>query len=177
MPVLAETLTRETFEVWYGRPDQAQERFVLSCFCKVRGQVGGVKIEDGKCETDDIRLLDENDIPAGPVIGGRFRPVFASPFPPPIAPHVPVEERLVEWLPGEYRVVIKGDFVLGEKEIELPDGRIVHAALDADHLGPGLKGPSLVPSDIPPGLNPRCPTGDGIEGGTFESWFWIVDSD
>ena len=52
-----------------------------------------------------------------------------------------------------------GDFVLGEKQITLPDGRTVNAAVDADHMGPG------VPL--------RCPSGDGVEGGTFRSWFHI----
>lgn len=47
----------------------------------------------------------------------------------------------------EYRVLIKGDFIRS-----LADGK----AIDADHL---------------PGWLPNRPTGDGVEGGTFESWF------
>ena len=175
-PVLAETITRQSFEVHYGRPDQTQEQFALTCFCHVRGLVAGLAIEPADCATENIVVVDNQDISLGPVIAGRFRPVFPDPFPPPIVGPAQ-EERLVAWLTGEYRVIIKGDFILGEKEIGLPDGRFVHPALDADHLGPGLRGPGGVPSDIPPGLTPRCPTGDGIEGGTFESWFWIVDSD
>jgi DNA-binding beta-propeller fold protein YncE len=62
--------------------------------------------------------------------------------------------------PGDYRVMIRGDLILGSKEIQLANGRPGRPALDANHLGPGLP--------------TRCPTGDGIEGGTFESWFTII---
>jgi hypothetical protein len=63
------------------------------------------------------------------------------------------------WVPGDYIVVLHGDFVLGDQQITLPDGRKVNPAVDANHLGPGLPF--------------RCPTGDGVEGGTFRSWFHI----
>ncbi len=46
-----------------------------------------------------------------------------------------------------YRVLLKGDFIR-----TLSDGK----GVDADHL---------------PGWLPNRPTGDGVEGGTFESWF------
>lgn len=50
--------------------------------------------------------------------------------------------------PGQqYRVLVKGDFIR-----TLADGK----AVDADHLPKWL---------------PDRPTGDGVEGGTFESWF------
>jgi hypothetical protein len=49
---------------------------------------------------------------------------------------------------GRYRVVVIGDYIRGD------GGK----AVDANHL-PGW-------------LNAR-PTGDGVEGGTFESWFLI----
>jgi len=52
--------------------------------------------------------------------------------------------------PGEIRVVLKGDFIR--------DGTAKQHAVDGDHLPPWL---------------PKRPTGDGIEGGTFESWFTI----
>ncbi len=48
---------------------------------------------------------------------------------------------------GEARVVVKGDFIRDAKHGQ---------GVDADHLPPWL---------------PSRPTGDGIEGGTFESWF------
>jgi hypothetical protein len=50
----------------------------------------------------------------------------------------------------EYRVVLKGDFIRDAKNKK---------GIDADHLPPWL---------------PECPTGDGTEGGTFESWFVTV---
>jgi hypothetical protein len=64
------------------------------------------------------------------------------------------------WKPGTYAVELDGDFILGHCPIRLPDGREVRPALDADHLGPGLP--------------LRSPTGDGVEGGTFRSWFTIA---
>jgi hypothetical protein len=47
----------------------------------------------------------------------------------------------------EYRVILKGDFIRDAKN---------EKGIDADHLPPWL---------------PTRPTGDGTEGGTFESWF------
>ena len=32
----------------------------------------------------------------------------------------------------------------------------------------------LAEGRLGPGLPKRCPTGDGIEGGTFESWFTVI---
>lgn len=45
-----------------------------------------------------------------------------------------------------YRVVLQGDFIRGEQD----------RGVDANHLPPWL---------------PKRHTGDGVEGGTFESWF------
>jgi hypothetical protein len=50
---------------------------------------------------------------------------------------------------GEYRVELKGDLIRDE----------LCRGVDANHL--------------PPWLNER-PTGDWVEGGTFESWFMIL---
>src|SRR4051794_7495333 len=47
----------------------------------------------------------------------------------------------------EYRVLVKGDFIRDAR-----NGK----GIDANHLSPWL---------------PKRPTGDGTEGGTFESWF------
>jgi hypothetical protein len=56
--------------------------------------------------------------------------------------------------PGKsYRVVIKGDLI---RDI---DGK----AVDINHLPPWVSTPN----------NNNKVTGDGIEGGTFESWFEI----
>ncbi len=52
--------------------------------------------------------------------------------------------------PGDYRVIVKGDFIRDQKLI----------SVDADHLAPWL---------------PNAPTGDLIAGGTFESWFTVID--
>jgi hypothetical protein len=49
----------------------------------------------------------------------------------------------------EFRVLLKGDFIRDAK-----NGK----GIDADHLPPWL---------------PKRPTGDGTEGGTFESWFVV----
>ena len=64
-------------------------------------------------------------------------------------------------------MVIEGNFILGAKQVEVPDPvqpdkRItVFPALDGNHFGPGV-------------LRGRCPTGDAIEGGRFLSWFEIA---
>ena len=62
-----------------------------------------------------------------------------------------------------FRVSIETNGTLPAAEgldwITLPDGRTVNPAVDANHLGPGLP--------------LRCPTGDGVEGGEFTSWFHI----
>jgi hypothetical protein len=73
-------------------------------------------------------------------------------------------------------VVLKGDYVLAERTITKTrnDGSTfkVQAVLDANHLAPGVLGPGGVG---PRGLPARCPSGDWVEGGTFESWFEIVN--
>jgi hypothetical protein len=63
--------------------------------------------------------------------------------------------------------VLRGDGILAlDQTIKRMDGTPGPRALDGNHLAPGL----LAPGSTPP---PRCPTGDYIEGGTFESWFTI----
>jgi hypothetical protein len=52
-------------------------------------------------------------------------------------------------LPGEYRVLLKGDYVRAKGD-----------AVDADHLPPWVGSPNYI-------------TGDGIEGGLFESWLTL----
>lgn len=58
---------------------------------------------------------------------------------------------------GVYRVVLDGDAILSTRVDKRLDGSEGQLALDGNHLGPGLMA--------------RCPTGDLIEGGRFESWF------
>ena len=72
------------------------------------------------------------------------------------------------WPNGQYLVVLRGDAILALDESQpTATGASGPRALDGNHLAPGLvrTGPR------------RCPTGDLIEGGTFESWFKIVNSD
>jgi DNA-binding beta-propeller fold protein YncE len=54
---------------------------------------------------------------------------------------------------GYVRVIVKGDFIR--------DASATRLAVDGDHLPPWL---------------PGRPTGDGIEGGTFESWLTVQQS-
>jgi len=58
---------------------------------------------------------------------------------------------------GLYRVILDGNTILSVRTDLRLDGSTGQLALDGNHLGQGLTG--------------RCPTGDLIEGGTFESWF------
>jgi DNA-binding beta-propeller fold protein YncE len=59
--------------------------------------------------------------------------------------------------PGDYRVVLKGDFV--EDARKNASGQFITGkAVDGDHLPPWV---------------PQVKSGDQIQGGTFESWFTI----
>jgi hypothetical protein len=152
-PVLAETLNTQSVQLLFQRIESdSKEGFDIQCYCNVRGQVTGVKVE-ANCDKGILEI--RGDITSGPVTGARFRPLRA--------------EKPGKFLAGEYRVVLEGDFILGEKMIDIPNPNdpsktiSVHPALDANHLGPGLLGPG----------KGRCPTGDGIEGGRFVSWFSI----
>jgi DNA-binding beta-propeller fold protein YncE len=122
----------------------------VECFYSLRSKVVPVQViaEDGgilkDCRKKILRV--ENPGPAG-ATGAQF---LFSPS-------------LLDV--GEHRVIVRGDFILGAVQIPpryrkswQPDPW--YPALDADHLGPGLP--------------ERCPTGDGVEGGTFESWFTVV---
>jgi competence ComEA-like helix-hairpin-helix protein len=154
--MMTETLSEHTFQVLIRHDADLDINYDTYCYCNVRGHVTGVKV-DANCE--GWILGDDAPIESGPTKGARFIPMDR-------------EGKRTEWISGDYLVVLKGDFILGEEMITLPDGREVHPALDADHLAPGLLGPGGVPPR--PGLAQRCPTGDWVEGGTFESWFTIV---
>ncbi len=58
--------------------------------------------------------------------------------------------QIEELNPAKFRVTVKGDFIR--------DASAKPLAIDGDHLPPWL---------------PKRPTGDGITGGTFESWFLV----
>ena len=126
------------------------------------GDLGGDAVGDGRSPTATSvsasarRGADDGTVDKG-ATGMRFRPVNN------------------EWPAGRYRVVLRGDYVLAERTITKTanDGSTfeVQAVLDGNHLAPGILGPGGIG---PRGLPARCPSGDWVEGGTFESWFEIV---
>jgi hypothetical protein len=67
-----------------------------------------------------------------------------------IVPDSKTMQQLIELKSPKLRVVVKGDFIR--------DATSQQRAIDGDHLPPWL---------------PAQRTGDGIEGGTFESWILI----
>ena len=143
-PVLAETITPDAFQVLYkhdsGWANVGELR--IRCACAIDG--------------DDARDPERTSSRSAARRSARS----AAPTRPPAPSISPASgPPPSSWIPGDYAVVFYGDFVLGEKQITLPDGRTVNPAVDADHLGPGLP--------------LRCPTGDGVEGGQFRSWFHI----
>lgn len=166
-----QTINRHTVQVLFNRMMQQGEG---DCFCNLRGSVrpGRVitntnKDSDGrglpKCKDDimEFRPFSDSDIQAGALATG--------------AQFVPQNWNLLSGDEDvEFRIVVKGDFILAalaDTAIELVDKSPAHRALDADHLGPGLPHPPAF--RLTPPLPARCPTGDGVEGGTFESWFSI----
>jgi hypothetical protein len=60
---------------------------------------------------------------------------------------------------GTYLVVLRGDAIMSVRKDTRLDGTTGQLALDGNTLAPGLFA--------------RCPTGDAIEGGRFESWFTL----
>jgi DNA-binding beta-propeller fold protein YncE len=160
--VLAETLDDFTYQVLVsGGPGKHGEATVF-CFCNLAGIVRGIPKKGGpitwapKCQQQFPGKVPaiQYDRSKGEVLGARFRPAIVRPD---------GQRSATPWTEGEYRVVLKGDFVLGNDTITLPDGREVNPALDGNHMGPGLPH--------------RCPAGDAVEGGQFESWFRIVKRD
>lgn len=145
-PVLSATLNEHTVQVLV-RHEEQDERFSRYCYCNVKGKITPLQEVIAECGKVDASKAKEANMAANAV---RFDPMLGN--------------EVKKWAPDKYRVVVKGDFILGEKEITLPDGTTVHPALDANHLGPGLL-------QFP--AKGRCPTGDMVEGGTFESWFEI----
>lgn len=64
------------------------------------------------------------------------------------------------FVPGVYRVVIHGDYIRDDRDHRDPPEQA--RAVDANHL--------------PPWLPKRPATGDGVEGGTFVSWFIVTEN-
>ena len=132
-PVLAETITPDAFQVLYkhdsGWANVGELRF--RCACAIDGETPGIETDIVPACGSTLGSVGGADATSGPVYFARFRPTPSS------------------WIPGDYAVVLYGDFVLGEKQITLPDGRTVNPAVDADHLGPGL------PTALPDGRRRR----------------------
>jgi DNA-binding beta-propeller fold protein YncE len=155
-PVFAETLDEHSVQVLVRAETNKPipTPYVTYTYVNIQGKVNGAPVE-----ADCDKPIDGNDqqVNQGPVTAARFRPVTV--------------QGGSDWQPGDYMVILEGDFILGVKTIVLPDGREVNPALDAEHLGPGLIGPG---ANTGFGIGKqRCPTGDGAEGGRFISYFQI----
>ncbi|MBW3632709.1 MAG: helix-hairpin-helix domain-containing protein [Chloroflexi bacterium] len=150
--MLRETINRQTIEVLARR----EEDGFFACYCAMIGDVEPVLVFGGDGEEGLVERCDQKPgnvvpLPAGAPSANGARFILRG-------------DAIGLWFDFlEFRVLVHGDFILGEKPIQLPDGKEVNPALDADHLGPGLP--------------LRCPTGDWVEGGTFRSWFTIGDRD
>ena len=141
----------------FGRAEQS-DLFSFTCFCQVDSTLSGFDFQ-ANCSAGPIQAgKPDHDVNAGPVTALRIRPSRLQG-----GQAVPA----TQWMPGLYRVVIEGNFILGAKEVEVPDpvqpDKLIKVfpALDGNHFGPGLQ-------------RGRCPTGDAIEGGRFLSWFEIT---
>jgi DNA-binding beta-propeller fold protein YncE len=168
--VKAKTLHKHSFEVLISTAVERESGYDLYCYCYVNGIVTGTKTV---ADCDGLVSVDLEDITDGPARAGRFRPsktVQKDKKPP-----SQTEEQVLDWLPGEYRVIIRGNFIIGDKKIKLPDGRLVYPSVDADHMGPAIHASLDAPldPDDPAKAIRRCPSGNMTEGGTFESWFSI----
>lgn len=148
----AQTFSTQTpgtspFRVLIRQPGGFAPSFDTFTWLEIDAIVTGIRPDDWKVECGQPLQGQlppaSTDVSTGDVLGARLRPANGG--------------KLVNWVPGIYRVQMHGDAALGAAQITLPDGRTVNPALDANHLGPGLP--------------TRCPTGDGAEGGLFESWF------
>jgi hypothetical protein len=157
-PMMPETLTLpsrnwSSLTVLAEGPPSDEGPLRTRCWCEVIGRVQALST---KADCEHGIASPGKTVQKG-ATGVQFRPINN------------------EWVPGRYRVVLKGDFVLAERTIQKTrnDGSTfdVQAVLDGNHLAPGILGPGGVG---PRGLPPRCPSGDWVEGGTFESWFEIV---
>jgi DNA-binding beta-propeller fold protein YncE len=166
-PVMAETVHTESVQVLFRPPvGNAQ-----TCYCNLRGQVTAITARarcGQKPDEIDLKAIGSNE-----ATGARFLLLDAK------------NNTLEDWPVGEYRVLVEGDLIIGLDLIQIPDPedltrpKEVNPALDADHLAPGLPwlGSTEYMSPIfpaPAEVRPRCPTGNGTEGGTFISWFTIV---
>jgi hypothetical protein len=134
-PVRNGDIHGQSLMVLTSRQEEAPGR-VLFCWCELRTKfVGGVHLIPSGNGCPRLAINEQAPV-TGPddlVNGAQIIPDGGFP-------------------PGEYRVVLKGDYVRARSG----DGKL--RALDGNHLAPWV---------------PTRPTGDGIEGGTFESWFTV----
>jgi hypothetical protein len=104
-------------------------------------------------EQQDSLLACWCEIPFQAIVPGNFKPPCSGEFTPVADPlvngvQISLPTSLIE--PGEYRVIVNGDFIRDN------NGK----AVDADHL--------------PAWFNSQgYHTGDGVAGGAFESWFTV----
>jgi hypothetical protein len=155
--VMAETIHDESVKVLLRQRSKSASGMPIDCDCQVVGKLEGLILDGASCDAGVGQVKEEN-IPTGPgntargVNGVRFQPAEV-------------------WGPGRYTVVVNGDLILGTGVIER-NGVKVNPAVDADSLAPSLSAPGGWSPKQPPSLNQRrCPSGDGVEGGTFVSWF------
>ena len=121
----------------------AEERDVTACWCELYVEVKPIQLEEA-CNADSFSPEDPN------VVGGNA-PANGA-WLQPSQPDLPEGSRL--------RVVVIGDYVR-----ERLSGNNFGRALDANHLPPWFNAPGSSTQ------NSGYRSGDGVEGGTFESWF------
>jgi DNA-binding beta-propeller fold protein YncE len=175
-PMLASTLSEQTVQLLIKQPAGSAITYVYANLQlsdaatapnAAAGTISALKsvspAQPGECGETPAGAGDFPPAGAGPndpTAGARIRPAFDP------------TNTQSGWRPGVYRVLLEGDFILGQKTIAVPDPFDptktidVHPALDANHLGPGLQPKGAGAS--------RCPTGDRVEGGRFLSWFTIT---
>jgi hypothetical protein len=143
-------IDERSFVVLAGTRD---ERTQLICWCQIPWRrVGGIELDlgpgpaEGTCRIN--RVLNEPANPDVRVNGAQY------------LPDINALRRLQEINQGwiELRIALKGDLV-ADAPASPGDERGGHG-VDANHLPPWL---------------PQRPTGEGVEGSTFESWFTLSE--
>jgi len=141
--VMAEDINDVTFMPLAETAPNDDAAILRNCWCEVRGRAFGVKLEQF-CELPrrDQPLVA---VPAGSTCNAAVYLI-----------EIEVLRKLLSLMRGRglrMRVQFSGDLVRESINIA---GAMRHLAVDANHLPPWL---------------PKRPTGDGIEGGLFDSWF------
>lgn len=114
----------------------------LYLWSDVAGEITGLNV-DADCRVRIVGEVPNEEIRTGPARALRFRPHDGELF----RQNLPF-----------FWIVLEGDMILGADRIEVPySDDPVHPGADIDHFEPGIP--------------LRCPTGDGVEGGVFNSWF------